>query len=125
MSCCDAHDIGAVNRKYVMQIAQRNEALALQWFEADLMKVSMVMKSKQSQCDSHVEIVKLHITLGEKDVKKEVALAKEAMLEITVIEATAMELGKNVATQKMDGDVASISGTNVESNVSRDDTHDD
>ena len=89
----DVRGVGVEHRKFAVRAAQIDAELSLQQFEADLLRVNSVLKSKQSQRDSHMELVKLHIALGEtEEAKKELALAKESMTEIASLEEKAMNL---------------------------------
>ena len=89
----DVRGVGVQNRKFAVRAAQRDAELSLQHFEADLLRVNSVLRSKQSQRDSHMELVKLHIALGEmEEAKKELALAKASMTEIASLEEKAMNL---------------------------------
>ena len=68
-----------------------------------------MLKSKHGQRDSHMELVNLHIVLGEMDeAKKEMALAKVSMAEIALLEEVAMQLDS--AGEKSDDEVTEESG---------------
>lgn len=95
ISSRDVRGVGAQNRKFAVRSAQIDAELSLQHFEADLLRVNSVLRSKQSQRDSHMELVKLHIALGEtEEAKKELALAKASMTEIASLEEKAMNLDR-------------------------------
>ena len=61
-----------------------------------------MLKFKHSQCNSHLEMAKLHIALGEMDeAKKEMALAKASMVEIALLKEVAMQLDAAEKNWKM------------------------
>ena len=120
VSSKDTRGVSAVNRKFALRAAQRDAQLSLQHFEADLLKVNSVLKSKHGQRDSHLEMAKLHIALDEKEeAKKELAMAKAAMSEITELEVAAMKMDSKLPTKRANtlaGDAKINSGENVNNN---------
>ena len=96
----DMRGLGQATKTFVVCAAQREAQLSLQRFENSLLKVNTVMKSKQGQRDSHMELVKLHMAMGDTDeTKKELALAKASMTEIAELETITMNLDATTATK--------------------------
>lgn len=96
----DMRGLGQATKTFVVRAAQREAQLSLQRFENSLLKVNTVMKSKQGQRDSHMELVKLHMAMGDTDeAKKELALAKASMTEIAELETITMNLDATTATK--------------------------
>ena len=83
----DMRGLGQATKTFVVRAAQRDAQLSLQRFENSLLKVNTVMKSKHGQRDSHMELAKLHMAMGDTDeAKKELALAKASMTDIAELE---------------------------------------
>ena len=106
VSSKDTRGVSVVNRKFAVRAAQRDAQLSLQRFEADLLKINSVLKSKHGQRNSHLEMAKLHIALDEKEeAKKELVKTKAAVSEISELEVAAMKMDSKLPT-KGEGTIA-------------------
>ena len=86
-----------------MRNQQREAQLKLQRLETDLLRVNSVMVSKHKCHADQLEIVKLHIALGEtEEAKKQLSLAKESFPEIAALEAEALKLDGSISVQQAD-----------------------
>ncbi len=99
VSTREARGVSLVNRKFAVHATQKDAQLALQHFEADILKINAVLKSKDGQHTGHLEMAKLYISLDDREeAKKELAMAKQLMKEISELETTAMNMDSKSAT---------------------------
>ena len=97
----DIRGVGGDSRKFAVRNAQRDAQITLQRLEADLLRVNSVMTSKHKARADQLEMVRLHIALGETDkAKEQLSLAKESFPEIAALEAETMKLNGKISAQE-------------------------
>ncbi len=105
VSTREARGVSVVNRKFAVRAAQKDAQLTLQQYEADLLKINSVLKSKHGLHTGHLEMAKLYISLDDKEkAKNELAKATQLMEEISELENVAMKMDCKSTTTKTNDD---------------------